>query len=235
MSRDTVVDIPLSTIHFDDSQPRADIDPDQLALLQESMRQLGRTVQYITVSGRADGSYLLLSGERRVRAARALGWHYLPAVVIDEPAEPTERLLRQVAENAARSTLRPAELCGAIDRARTVAGPAEIAGAVGLSVRTVYNYLSILEHPDLVEALRQGQTLRSVLAEVAARAEPTGPADPIPVQAPSPPQLRRSVDHLETAWPLLDDDIRYELASRLRPLLDSLTGPATNESTGGGS
>ncbi len=224
MSSDAIIYVPLSKIHFDDAQPRDEIDPDQLVLLQESMRKLGGTVQYITVARREDNTYLLVSGERRVRAALALGWHNLPAVVVDEPADPAERLLRQVAENAARATLRPSELCGAIDRARMTAGPADIAAAIGLSLRTVYNYLSILEHPDLVEALRQGRTLRSVLAEVAARAEPAGQAEPESGVVPSTPRLRRSVRQLEEAWPSLDASIRAELAVRLRPLLDAFPG-----------
>ncbi len=221
MSHDTIVDVPLSDIRFDDGQPRIEIDPDQLAFLQESMRQLGRTVQYITVARREDGTYLLLSGERRVRAARALEWHHLPAVVVDEPAAPADRLLRQVAENTARTTLQPAELCAAIDRARVSAGPADIAAAIGLSLRTVYNYLSILEHADLVDALRRGRTLRSVLAEVAARAEPPGQVAPL---AGSPPRLRRAIGQLEAAWPSLDDSTRAELAARLLPLLGSVPG-----------
>ncbi len=225
MAQDAIVDVPLWSIRFDDSQPRGELDPDELALLQESMRRLGRTVQYITVAPRDDGTYLVLSGERRVRAAQALGWHHLPAVVVDEPAEPADRLLRQVAENTARSTLRPPELCASIDRARMFASPAEIATAVGLSVRTVYNYLSILDHPDLVEALRQGRTLRSVLAEVATRADAPEGEPSAPVMVPSPPRLRRSVRLLEAAWPSLDDATRSELAARIRPLLDSVPEP----------
>jgi len=220
MTEDRIVNVPLADICFDKAQPRVDIDQDQLGLLQESMRRLGRTVQYITVAERDDGSYLLVSGERRVRAALALGWLHLPAVVVPAPAEPGDRLLRQVAENTARATLRPSELCDAIGRARGSAAPADIAAAVGLSVRTVYNYLSILEHPDLVEALRQGRTLRSVLAEVAVRSEPPEPATPTPVGVSLPPRLHRSISQLEAAWPSLDDATKVDLAARLRLLID---------------
>jgi len=73
MTEDRIVNVPLADICFDKAQPRVDIDQDQLGLLQESMRRLGRTVQYITVAERDDGSYLLVSGERRVRAALAFG------------------------------------------------------------------------------------------------------------------------------------------------------------------
>ncbi|MDQ6946456.1 MAG: ParB/RepB/Spo0J family partition protein [Actinomycetota bacterium] len=220
MAEDSIVNVALGDIHFDDAQPRLDIDEDQLGLLQESMRQLGRTVQYITVARREDGTYLLMSGERRVRAARALGWHHLPAVVVPAPAEPGERLLRQVAENTARAMLRPSELCDAIGRLRGSAGSTDIAAAVGLSVRTVYNYLSILEHPDLVEALRHGRTLRSVLAEVAVRSEPPEPETPTSVGVPLPPRLHRSISQLEVAWPSLDDATKVDLAARLRLLID---------------
>jgi ParB family transcriptional regulator, chromosome partitioning protein len=223
MAPETLVDVPLSDIRFDERQPRTEIDPEQLGLLQESMQKLGRTVQHITVARNEDGTFLLLSGERRVRAAQSLGWHHLPAVVVEEAPDPAQRLLRQVAENTARANLRPAELCAAIDQARQSAGPAEIAAAIGLSLRSVYNYLSILEHPHLVAGLRQGRSLRSVLAEAAALSEASEQTPPSVVS--SPLRIRRSVTQLEAAWPSLDDATKVEIAVRLRALLESLEVP----------
>lgn len=225
MAPETLVDVPLSDIRFDERQPRTEIDPEQLGLLQESMQKLGRTVQHITVARNEDGTFLLLSGERRVRAAQSLGWHHLPAVVVEEAPDPAQRLLRQVAENTARANLRPAELCAAIDQARQSAGPAEIAAAIGLSLRSVYNYLSILEHPHLVVGLREGRSLRSVLAEAAALSEAAEQTRPAPTVVASPPRIRRSVTQLEAAWPSLDQATKVEIALRLRALLESIEVP----------
>lgn len=126
MSAERIEQVPLDQVQLDPDQPRQEVDEAELRLLQASMAALGRTVQYITVAPEGDGGWRLLSGERRVRAARGLGWSWLPAVVVDDPADAPIRFVRQVAENAARSPLRPWELCQAIDRMRVDAGPSEI-------------------------------------------------------------------------------------------------------------
>ncbi len=220
---DELRDVYLRDIRFDERQPRREIDADESAALEASMATLGRTVQYITVTPVGEGTYLVLAGERRVRAAMALGWEYLPAVVVDTPREDQERLARQVAENAVRVGLRPWELCAAVDRLRATMAPPVIASATGLSLRSVYNYLSILEHPDLVDALRDGRSLRSVLLDVAARANGDDVA-PAPAEPPRWRGLVASVDRLARAWASLTADQRATLADRLRPLLDPEKG-----------
>lgn len=220
--------IPLAELSADDSQPRhGEGDAKALDALKASMDQLGRTVQYVTVSPRDGGGYRILSGHRRVRAARELGWEWLPAVVVDDVANEVDRRLRQIAENTARAALRPIELCEAIDELSGRVEPAQIARATGVSLRTVYNYLGILEHPDLVEALRHGRALRAVLADVAARNQAAGAPATGPAAAPTSAtrraahrRARRSVAHLREVWAALDEDHRKELAAELQSLLE---------------
>lgn len=227
MSIERVERVPLDRILADQDQPRQEVDEVELGLLRSSMGALGRTVQLITVAPQDDGTWRLLSGERRVRAARELGWSWLPAIVVDDGADPPTRFARQVAENAARANLRPWELCQAIDRMRASAGPTELAAAAGISVRTVHNYLAILEHPDLVERLRAGGSLRSILAEVARRrqGDPES-AEPTPLHA-----ARRATTALVTVWEGLAPEEQAELATVLRRLIDSATGSHHREPT----
>lgn len=219
--------ISLGDLRSDVNQPRLGTgDRDALDALKASMAELGRTVQYVTVSPNTDGSWRVVSGHRRVQAAAELGWHWLPAVVIDDVANEQDRLLRQIAENSARAGLRPHELCDAIGQLGDVVDPPAIARATGVSIRTVYNYLAILEHPDLVQVLRSGRSLRSVLTEVARRNQCRTGESPEPVKPASVRKVRRSVDQLVTSWSGLGLAERRRLAGRLRPLLDD---PALRE------
>jgi ParB/RepB/Spo0J family partition protein len=223
-----ILHVPLADLRGDPDQPRSGpLDREALDALKSSMAQLGRTVQYVTVSANDDGSFRVLSGHRRVQAAAELGWHWLPAVLVDDVEGDTDRLLRQIAENCARAGLRPAELCDCINQLRDRVEAPEIARATGVSLRTVYNYLSILEHPDLVDGLRTGRSLRSVLSEVAARRERATAgveSDRAPVSSPAVPvrRLRRSAQQLAAAWSRLDPSEQQELAAILRPLLERL-------------
>lgn len=216
--------VALSDLRVDAQQPRQG-PGDRAALdsLKDSMAHLGQTVQHVTVSQTVDGTYRIVSGHRRVRAAAELGWEWLPAVVVEDSGDDVDRLLRQIAENCARAGLLPIELCDAIDQLRGRVEPADIARATGVSLRTVYNYLAILEFPDLVEALRRGRSLRAVLVEVATRGRADG-RRPLSI---SVRRVRRSVDQLTAAWSGLDAAERSRLAARLRPLLDAVDQETT--------
>jgi len=232
MSAERIEQVPLDRVRLDPEQPRQAVDEAELGLLRASMSELGRTVQYITVAPEADGSWRLLSGERRVRAAQSLGWAWLPAVVVDDPTDAPTRFVRQVAENAARSPLRPWELCQAIDRMRGMAGPSEIAAATGISVRTVHNYLTVLEHPHLVEALRGGKSLRSVLAAATDTGADTGAAGPSPQR--SLRAARRATTTLVSTWDQLAPSERAALLAVLRPLLGDPASADPPEAVAGG-
>jgi ParB/RepB/Spo0J family partition protein len=214
----TVQLIPVGELRLDGHQPRGGYGPvAELETLKRSMAQLGRTVQYVTVCPGPEGAFRVISGHRRVQAAIELGWDWLPAVVVDQAPDEVDRLLRQIAENCARSGLRPPELCDAIGRLRDRVEPPDIAAATGVSIRTVYNYLALLDHPDLVEELRSGRSLRRVLADVAARRQEL---QPTPLDRRSLRRLRSSARQLLESWPRLEPEERRRLAAMLRPLLE---------------
>lgn len=105
-SNDKVTLIPISAIAPNPCQPRKDFDENSLNELAGSLQTHG-LIQPIIVVERDDG-YLLVAGERRLRAAKQLGWEEIKAVV----AKIDKKNLRELAliENIQRADLNPIEL-----------------------------------------------------------------------------------------------------------------------------
>ena len=74
--------IPQEDILPNRSQPRSRFDPDALEELAESIRQNG-VLQPLIVRRSENGTYELIAGERRLRAARIVGIRRLPCIVMD--------------------------------------------------------------------------------------------------------------------------------------------------------
>ena len=148
-------ELPVSLIKPNPDQPRSHFDPEALAALTASIEASG-VVQPILVRPLPDGSYELVAGERRWRAAQQAGLDKVPAVVRDQ-AE-SERLQAALIENMVREDLNPVEearACSALveDLGLT---KEELARRVGRSRPAVSNLIRLLELPD--EALDMLQT-----------------------------------------------------------------------------
>lgn len=102
----TLCQLPIDQIHIADVNVRlvTDADPDLVELAQ-SMQERG-LLQPIVV-GVDRGQYILIAGERRLRAARQLGWTTIPAVVTLK-ARP-EWAIDMLVENIQRKQLDPWE------------------------------------------------------------------------------------------------------------------------------
>jgi ParB family chromosome partitioning protein len=102
----------------------------------------------VIVRDRGDGTYELIAGERRLRAARHAGLASIPAIV--RRADDRDALLLALVENVAREDL------NAVDEARAYAtlvdafelSVAEVATRVGKSRPAVANTLRLLDLPD---------------------------------------------------------------------------------------
>ena len=99
-------ELPVSLIKPNPSQPRTKFDEEALAALAASIEASG-VVQPLLVRPLPDGSYELVAGERRWRAAQQAGVDKVPAVVRDQ-AE-AERLQAALIENMVREDLNPVE------------------------------------------------------------------------------------------------------------------------------
>jgi ParB family chromosome partitioning protein len=145
------VAIPLDRIDRNPFQPRADFDPVALDELQRSIREKG-VIQPVTVRRRGD-RFQLISGERRVRAARMAGLTRIPAYVIQ--VENDEEMLElALVENLQRSQLNPIEIGISyrrlIDECRLTQD--EVAQRIGKDRTTVTNFLRLLKLPEEIQA-----------------------------------------------------------------------------------
>jgi ParB family chromosome partitioning protein len=145
------VDIPLDTIAPNPYQPRSRFPADDLAQLMDSIRQQGILQPLIVAkapSADADRPYLLVAGERRLRAARQLGLAAVPCIVRD--ATPQQMLEWALVENIHRSDLNPIERAEAyrqyVDRFALT--QAEAGQRLGQPRATVANYLRLLDLPE---------------------------------------------------------------------------------------
>jgi len=142
-----LLELPVDLIKPNPHQPRTHFDPEALAALAASIEASG-IVQPLLVRPLADGSYELVAGERRWRAAQQAGLEKVPAVA-REQAEP-ERLQAALIENMVREDLNPVEeakACAALveDLGLT---KEELARRVGRSRPAVSNLIRLLELPD---------------------------------------------------------------------------------------
>ena len=100
--------IPLDLIEPDPGQPRKEFDPESLTKLADSLRKRGQ-IQPITVCWNdSQAAYVILTGERRWRAARQAGLEKLACIVHDKPMTEGE-LHMQLIENCLREDLKPME------------------------------------------------------------------------------------------------------------------------------
>ena len=148
-------EIPLDLVRPNQRQPRREFDEAALLALAESIRSRG-ILQPVVVRPVAGGTFELVAGERRLRAARLADLELIPAMVRE--ADDWERLDLALAENMARVDL------NAVEEARACAmlvedlglTKGEVGRRVGKSRVAVSNLVRLLELPD--EALELIET-----------------------------------------------------------------------------
>lgn len=152
-----IVRVPLDKIERNPYQPRAEFDPVALDELKRSIKEKG-IIQPITVR-RIAGGYQLISGERRVRAARAAGLTEIPAYVISVRSD-EEMLELALIENLQRSQLNPIEVAISykrlIEECRLTQD--EVSQRMSKDRSTVTNFLRLLKLPEVIQvAVRRGE------------------------------------------------------------------------------
>jgi len=139
--------LPVELIAPNPRQPRQLFDDAALLALADSVRERG-VLQPVLVRPVAGGTYELIAGERRWRAAQLAGLAELPAVV--QPHEDRESLELALIENMAREDLNPVEEARACALLVDELGLTreEVGRRVGRSRVAVSNLLRILDLPD---------------------------------------------------------------------------------------
>jgi ParB family transcriptional regulator, chromosome partitioning protein len=149
-------EIPLELIQPNARQPRRDFDGEKLTRLAESIASRG-VLQPLIVRPLAGGTYELVAGERRLRAAKVAGLETVPALVRD--ADDWERLDLALAENMAREDLNPIEEARACAMLVEDLGitKGEVGRRVGRSRAAISNLIRLLDLPDeALELIERG-------------------------------------------------------------------------------
>jgi ParB family transcriptional regulator, chromosome partitioning protein len=97
-------EIPVDLVTPNPRQPRRDVDEGSLLALAESLRERG-VLQPVLLRPVPGGTYELIAGERRWRAAQLAGFETVPALV--RPQDDAESLELALIENMAREDLNP--------------------------------------------------------------------------------------------------------------------------------
>lgn len=139
--------IEVARIIPDPDQPRKDFDPEQLAMLADSLKARGQLQPIRVRWDEGRGSYVVVVGERRWRAARLAGLESVACVVVAGTPTAAELLEDQLVENALRQDLRPVEQARAFHTLMDSLGltQTQLAGRLRISQGTVSQALSLLE------------------------------------------------------------------------------------------
>jgi ParB family chromosome partitioning protein len=140
-------DLPVDLIGASPHQPRQRFEEEGLLALADSLRERG-VLQPVLVRPLPGGTYELIAGERRWRAARLAGFETIPALV--RPHDDAASLELGLIENMAREDLSPVEEARACALLVEELGlTREVIGRrVGRSRVAVSNLLRLLDLPD---------------------------------------------------------------------------------------
>jgi ParB family chromosome partitioning protein len=152
----SVAEVRLSLLKPNPQQPRQEFDDASLRELADSILEKG-VLQPILAEADEDGGYLIIAGERRVRAAKLAGLEKIPVIVRQFSAQ--EKLEIALIENVQREDLTPIEQALAFRRLMEMANLSQeqIAQKVGKDRSTVTNTLRLLKLPaEAQDALTRG-------------------------------------------------------------------------------
>ncbi len=144
--------LPISEIEPNQGQPRKHFDPAALGELADSIKEYG-VLQPLVVRSMPDGSYQLVAGERRWRAARMAGLSEVPVVIKELTDAQTMELA--LIENLQREDLNPIEEAAGYRELMEKFGltQEQVSSRVGKSRPVVTNAMRLLNLPQDVQAM----------------------------------------------------------------------------------
>jgi ParB family chromosome partitioning protein len=148
---------PIESLKANPRNPRRTFREEELAELSESIKERG-IIQPIVVREAGDGTYEIIAGERRWRAAQRAGLHEVPIAIVD--ATDIQSLEFAIIENVQRADLNPIEeAAGYVALMEQCNHTQEqVAQIVGKSRPYVANLVRLLKLPEPVKNLvRQGR------------------------------------------------------------------------------
>lgn len=179
-----VMELSLKLIKANPNQPRKDFDEEKLKEMAETMTKYG-VIQPVIVQKRGEG-YILVAGERRLRAAGMAGLKTIPAIVRDIPSDQVMAIA--LIENLQREDLNPIEEANACRLLLQEFGitQEDLALRLGKSRSSIANTIRLLSLDPLVQnyieegvltvgqarpllALTDGEQQREIASQVVTR------------------------------------------------------------------
>ncbi len=149
-------EVPLNAIETNPHQPRKTFDEDELKALRESIKNHG-VLQPLLVR-QVGEHFQLIAGERRLRAAEAVGLTSVPITVVDFNDQ--QSFEAALVENIQRADLNPIEKAQGFKDylSRYEMTHDQLATRLGLGRPTITNLVTLLDLPiDVQEAVRRGE------------------------------------------------------------------------------
>lgn len=152
----SINEVPVFKIKANPNQPRREFLPESLQELADSIRQIG-IIQPITLRLMEDGSYQIIAGERRWRAAQMAGLTTIPAYV--RTADDENMMQMALVENIQREDLNAIEIALAYQNLieQYDLTQDKLSEKVGKKRATIANYLRLLKLPAQVQVALQNK------------------------------------------------------------------------------
>ena len=152
----SINEVPVFKIKANPNQPRREFRPGALQELAESIRQIG-IIQPITLRQMEDGTYQIIAGERRWRAAQLAGLTTIPAYI--RTANDENVMQMALVENIQREDLNAIEIALAYQNLIEQYNLTQdkLSEKVGKNRATIANYLRLLKLPAQVQVALQNK------------------------------------------------------------------------------
>lgn len=147
-----VIYLDVDKIFPGEEQPRKEFKEESLKELANSIKEKG-VLQPIIVSRVSDGTFKIIAGERRWRAATIAGLTKIPALIKD--FERRDSLEVSLIENIQRENLNPIEMAEAFNKLVNEFNITqdELSAKIGKDRATIANYLRLLKLPEEIKSL----------------------------------------------------------------------------------
>ena len=152
----SINEVPEFKIKANPNQPRREFQPEALQELADSIRQIG-IIQPITLRLMEDGTYQIIAGERRWRAAQMAGLTTIPAYI--RTADDENMMQMALVENIQREDLNAIEIALAYQNLieHYDLTQDKLSEKVGKNRATIANYLRLLKLPAQVQVALQNK------------------------------------------------------------------------------
>ena len=146
----SIVNLPVSSIKTNPSQPRSNFNEESLKELSISIGELG-IIQPITVRKMKAEEYQLISGERRLKATIMAGIDKIPAYI--RLANDSELLEMALVENIQREDLDPIEIALSYQRLLSEINltQEQLSDRIGKKRSTIANYIRLLKLDPIIQ------------------------------------------------------------------------------------